>query len=327
MNRLIEFSTAGLPAEQRIALWEDHNRSALIGLRCRMLSESLFDGTEINLQLDRMHVARVRGNAHVVERPAEVIRRNPADAIAVYLAVAGEAFFYHDDGVVTLRPGQVLICDADRPFLRGFSRGLEEIAIKVPRATFREVSGLDELRAPLVREDLSARTLAKLAGRALRDPAADEATLLSLLAAMVNPGHEVGAAHLANAHAFIDDHLTEIGLNAPRVAGAIGVSERICPGCSRRRASVCRGSCCPGGWSGPMRCSPRRRGRRSRGSPQRAASARQPTSRTLSGPVSVCERPRYAHVTRAEARWLRKGDRWESAMGTRFRRVGARGLP
>ncbi|MBB2947081.1 AraC-like DNA-binding protein [Actinoplanes lutulentus] len=226
MNRLIEFSTAGLPAEQRIALWEDHNRSALIGLRCRMLSESLFDGTEINLQLDRMHVARVRGNAHVVERPAEVIRRNPADAIAVYLAVAGEAFFYHDDGVVTLRPGQVLICDADRPFLRGFSRGLEEIAIKVPRATFREVSGLDELRAPLVREDLSARTLAKLAGRALRDPAADEATLLSLLAAMVNPGHEVGAAHLANAHAFIDDHLTEIGLNAPRVAGAIGVSER-----------------------------------------------------------------------------------------------------
>jgi AraC-like DNA-binding protein len=225
-RELISFSTADLPAEQRIALWEDHNRAALIGLRCRMLTESPFDGAEQNLQLDRMHLARVRGNAHVVERPAEVIRRSPSDAIAVYLAVAGEAFFYHDDGVFTLRPGQVLICDADRPFMRGFSRGLEELAVKLPRATFREVTGRSELRAPVVREGASARTLEMLADRALRNHPPDEETLLTLLAGLVGGNAGPAAAHLANARAFIEDHLTEIGLNASQVAAGIGLSER-----------------------------------------------------------------------------------------------------
>jgi AraC-like DNA-binding protein len=230
----MSFSTAELPAAQRVALWEDHNRSALIGLRCHPFSEQPFDGTELNLQLDRMHLARVRGSSHVVERPAEVIRKSPADSIAVYLTVVGEAFFYHDDGVLTVRPGQALICDADRPFMRGFSHGLEELAIKVPRATFRELTGLDTLPVPLVRDfaqgDGAARTFARLIDRALRPEGGerlDEATALHLLASMT--GRVVadpGTVHLANARAFIEDHLTDTGLNASRVAGGIGISER-----------------------------------------------------------------------------------------------------
>ncbi|MFI1990541.1 hypothetical protein [Actinoplanes sp. NPDC020271] len=97
-RRLVRFSTAGLPIARRIELWEDHNRDALIGLRCHMLGAQPCDGTERNLQLDRLHLARVRGNSHVVERPAGVIRRSPADAIVVSLAVQGEAFSCHDGG-------------------------------------------------------------------------------------------------------------------------------------------------------------------------------------------------------------------------------------
>ena len=173
----VSFSTVGLPAAKKIALWEEHNSRALIGLRCRMLGEAALDATEVNLQLERMHLARVRGNAHVVERSAAVIRRNPADAVAVYLTLVGEAFFYHGDGVLTLRPGQALICDADRPFMRGFSRGLEELAVKVPRPLFREATGLDEVPAPIVcdfgRGDLGARTFARLVDRALTPAVAD----------------------------------------------------------------------------------------------------------------------------------------------------------
>ena len=91
--RPVSFSTAGLPAAQRIALWEDYNAHALIGLRCRMLGEATLDATELNVQLEQVHLARVRGNAHVVERPLELIRSHPADAIAVYLTLVGEAFF------------------------------------------------------------------------------------------------------------------------------------------------------------------------------------------------------------------------------------------
>ena len=233
-RRPVCFSTAGLPAAERIALWEEHNRHALIDLRCHTLSEAPFDGLEVNLQLERMQLARVRGSSHVVERPAEVIRKHPADSIAVYLTVVGDAFFYHDHGVLTLRPGQALICDADRPFMRGFSHGLEELAIKVPRSTFRDLTGLDSMPAPLVRDfaqgDVAARTFAKMIDRALRsdgDESVDEATALHLLASMVGrTTADPGRVHLANAYAFIEDHLTDSGLSASRVAAGIGISER-----------------------------------------------------------------------------------------------------
>jgi AraC-like DNA-binding protein len=234
MPQAVSFSTAGLPTAQRIALWEEHNAHALIGLRCSMLGESELDATELNLQLDRMHLARVRGNAHVVERPAALIRRHPSDSIAVYLTLVGDAFFYHSDGLLTLRPGQALICDADRPFMRGFSGGLEELAIKLPRALFRELTGRPDLPAPLVRDftgaDPAAHTLARLAGRALR-PAApdpiDEDTALGLLVTVLGgrPRAEI-PAHLASARTYIDEHLTDPALSAARVAAAIGISER-----------------------------------------------------------------------------------------------------
>src|SRR3954454_5651106 len=170
--RPVRFSTAGLPDAERIARWEDHNAQALVGLRCRTLGEGILEATEVNLQLPQLHLARVRGTSHVVERPPEVIRRHPADAIAVYLTLVGEAFFYNDDGVRILRPGQLVVCDADRPFIRGFSRGLEELAIKVPRSLFRELTGRGSVPTPLVRDfsgdDPTARTLAKLVDRALR---------------------------------------------------------------------------------------------------------------------------------------------------------------
>lgn len=237
MPQAVSFSTAGLPTAQRIALWEEHNAHALIGLRCSMLGESELDATELNLQLSRLHLARVRGNAHVVERPAQLIRRHPSDSIAVYLTLVGEAFFYHPDGVLTLHPGQALICDADRPFMRGFSGGLEELAIKLPRPLFRELTGRPALTTPLVRDftggDLATRTLARLADRALRpaaqdgDDPVDEETALDLLVTVLGgrPRAEI-PVHLANARAFIDEHLTDPGLSAARVAAATGISER-----------------------------------------------------------------------------------------------------
>jgi AraC-like DNA-binding protein len=232
MPQAVSFSTVGLPETQRIARWEDHNAAALIGLRCQMLGESALEATEVNLQLEHLHLARVRGNPHVVERPAELIRRQPSDSIALYLTLAGEAFFYHPDGLLTLHPGQALICDADRPFMRGFSGGLEELAIKLPRPLFLELTGRASVTAPIVRDaaDRATRTLARLAGQALapgRDEAVDEATVLDLLLTVLGAHpRETTPVHLANARAFVEDHLTDPGLSAARVAAGIGISER-----------------------------------------------------------------------------------------------------
>jgi AraC-like DNA-binding protein len=231
----VRFSTAGLPDGQRIAKWEEHNADALIGLRCRSLDERTLEATEINLQLPTLHLARVIGPSHMVERTAEIIRRVPSDAIACYFMLVGDSFFYHDDGVRTLRPGQMVICDADRPFVRGFSHGLEELVVKVPRARFRAATGVDSLLEPRTLDfasgDVRARTAARLVGRATRAEVAglsvDDEALLALLASIVSgrPG-EVGSAHLAAAKTYVEDHLTDAGLTAVRIAYGVGLSER-----------------------------------------------------------------------------------------------------
>ncbi len=47
-----------------------------------------------------------------------------------------------EDGTHALRPGNVLICETDQPFARGFRRGLEELVVKVHRAAIPEVTRL-----------------------------------------------------------------------------------------------------------------------------------------------------------------------------------------
>ncbi|WP_435220285.1 AraC family transcriptional regulator [Streptomyces sp. Tue6028] len=229
----VRFSTVGLPEAQRIALWEEHNATALIGLRCRALQDTALNATEINLQLPRAHVARVLGSPHVVERPQAEIRRVPSGAVACYLTLAGDAFFYHDDGVHLLHPGQMLVCDADQPFMRGFSHGLEELAIKIPHEVWRELGGPVSLTRPLVIGDdavVQTRTLATLAAQALRPESSadvDEDVLLDLLASMVTGRTaSLAAVHLTVAKAYIDEHLTDPGLSAARIARGVGISER-----------------------------------------------------------------------------------------------------
>jgi AraC-like DNA-binding protein len=229
------FSTAGLPDARRIELWESHNAASLIGLSCQTTGPDPFRATELNAAAGQVHLARVAGSPHIVQRSADVIRCSPADAIAVYVTLRGDAWFGHDDGMRTLRPGSILICDADRPFERGFAHGLEELAIKVPRAAFTDGTGLTSLRSPVIadftaRNDPYARALAMLAARAARPEhavPADERTILGLVTVLAT-GRDAGplAAHLAAARSFIEAHLADQGLTASQVAAAIGISER-----------------------------------------------------------------------------------------------------
>jgi len=234
-STMVAFSTDDVPEEHRIELWEGHNAAALIGLRCRTLDGLPLGATELNVQLDRIRLARVTGTSHTVERSAEMIRSNPADAVALYFTLVGEAFFYCADGVRIVRPGQLLVCDVDRPFLRGFSQGLQELAVVVPRSVFADIAGVQTVREPLVVDfaqggNAHAHALASLVGRAVHpaDPVgAAEHTVLELLEAAVGARRSAGtSANLAAARIFIDRRLGDRNLSAARVAAGIGVSDR-----------------------------------------------------------------------------------------------------
>ncbi|GAA2244517.1 helix-turn-helix domain-containing protein [Promicromonospora sukumoe] len=235
------FSTRGLPAARRIELWEEHNADALVALQCRMLEDdSALEASEANLQLDRLHLAHVEANPHAVERTVRTVRARPTESVALYFTLRGEAFFYYDDGVRRLRPGQLLVCDADRPFLRGFSQGLEELAVKVPYDVFRSAGGtmprtarvidFGPPRAPV--PNAHAAALAGLVARAVGpdgDGAADEDALLDLVTAVLVPpasGTQAAGAHFAAAEQYVRQWLRDPTMSARRIADAIGLSER-----------------------------------------------------------------------------------------------------
>ncbi len=229
------FSTVGVPAGRRVQLWETHNATALIGLDVHATGP--LEATEVNIALPEVQLARVAGSAHAVRRTSNVIARSPADAIAVYLTLRGDASFSWADGTRAVRPGNVLVCETDQPFTRGFARGLEELVVKAPRDTLAARGAVPRLRRPVVASfgpggatDRYARALARMTARATRlagPSPADEGTILDLVAVLA-AGRAAAAAtaHRAAARCYIEEHLTDPALGAAQVAAAIGLSER-----------------------------------------------------------------------------------------------------
>lgn len=227
------FATRDLPRSEQVARWEQHNADALVALSCTPPRGRSFDALELNLQLSRVHLARVVGSSHRVERTPDLVEQQPTDAIAVYVSLRGDAVLEHEGRKRVLSPGQLLVCDADRPFVRGFGHGLEELAVTVPRSGFAELTGEATVADPIVLDvagpggSRHGRALARLVGRAVRpqDPVpADEQTLLELVGVLA--GHGAPYAHRAAARAYIDEHFAEADLSASRIASNIGISDR-----------------------------------------------------------------------------------------------------
>jgi len=220
---------------EQVREWEVHNAASLVALACDAPADRPFEALEVNLQLPQIHLALVRGSRHVVGRTEALVESNPTDAIAVYAALRGEAMLEYAGRRRALHPGQLMVCDADRPFVRGFGHGLEELAVKIPRQAFAETTGQETVGTPIVidagpDDDLYGRALVRLVGRALRcahPVPADEQAVVELVSVLANPRRtNLAVAHRAAARAFIEEQFHDAGLLAADVAAAIGVSER-----------------------------------------------------------------------------------------------------
>jgi len=238
-SQLLRFTTENISPEARVHLWEGHNARALIPLDIRTLDEQPMRSRQTNLQLPSIRMADVTGTSQIVERSESFIREHPTGVVAVFFALEGEAFFFHRGGHLTLQPGQAVLYDADLPFTRGFSRGLREVVLTIPRERYREMAG--PLGPPLPAVfDFSAQggtheqALARLVLRTLTqvsgpeptlDPARTEGDALALLRLILGRRDDE-AGFLASAKQFIDRHLTDRELTAGRVAAAVGLSER-----------------------------------------------------------------------------------------------------
>jgi AraC-like DNA-binding protein len=234
----ITFSTAGIPASRRSHLWEQYNAQAMVHVTCRTLMGEALEATARNVRTRHLRLAHFSAAPHIVERTAREIERLPTDTVLLTVMLAGETCIYYRDGVVTLRPGQAVLSDPDIPSMRAFARGVDQLALTVPTAVYRELV-LPDTPRPYEAFELSVgagrsgpgAALAKLMTDAVRNGTGDADALehdaLALLHAMATPRTANGAgSQLAIAQAYIRQHLADPTLSAARIAAALAVSER-----------------------------------------------------------------------------------------------------
>jgi AraC-like DNA-binding protein len=238
---LLSFSTSQIPASHRLEHWASYNAATLMGLDIRTIDNTPLVAEEITLHCPTLRLARVKGSPQVIERSERFIATNPTGAVAMFFALGGEAFFYHSTGMILLKPGQAVLCDLDRPFLRGFSQGVYELVLTVPREEYVRLAHGSSLREPVIYDfataagahgkDAAAASLASLANSVLTrqgeglQQAEQEAFALMEQLLTKTPGTDPRSAY-QRALKEIDRRFTDHSLDRAQVAAAAGISER-----------------------------------------------------------------------------------------------------
>ncbi|MEV0261812.1 helix-turn-helix domain-containing protein [Streptomyces sp. NPDC050617] len=236
-------STRSVDPADRVELWEDYNRRALVGLTCSPYSEQGLLARQANFRLGGLRLAEITGNEHVIERTAKTCRALPKDSVFASLLVSGQGVFFHGGGCLTPAAGDLVLYDTRRSYLFGFPCAMRQLLVDIPREVFTESCAAGGMPTPLLFGGRSAGEGALvsalrsvLTGWTARggtgDPDAAAATVLDLVRSLAGPRLGDGAAtagrasRLAVAEDYIGRHLSDPGLSAGRVAEAVGVSGR-----------------------------------------------------------------------------------------------------
>ncbi len=238
-----EASTAQVPPEQRLAFWESHNASTLVGLTCSTYDPAGLQAQERNYDLGAVRITEISGNQHVIERPARMLRTHPKDSVFACVLLEGEAFFYQGGRCMTLAAGDVIAYSTDLPYLYGFGGPMRQLIVEADFSQLAATSRAERPRTPL-KLDTRLRS-ARLLAAGLRDTARDfvqrpdgdsapavAARARGLLQRLVTPATaqaelpDHGAWRLLQAEMLIAERLGDPTLDAATVAGALGLSPR-----------------------------------------------------------------------------------------------------
>ena len=196
------------------------------------------------VELGDITLCRVTGCPASVVRPVATLDAgSPAmSRFHVEIPLRGTARLVQSGREATLRPGDFALCDNGLPFHYGFTSFYDELVIQIPRGvllarepragqvtavTVHGDDGLGALLSPMLRHaaELEAWSTSPVACLI----AAQRVDLLvTTLSAQLGPAEATIARsrYLAQAQAYLYDHLADPGLSPERVARAVGISAR-----------------------------------------------------------------------------------------------------
>lgn len=234
------FSTAHIPHHERVEFWEAHNADALIGLDIRPLHTQTLDAQQHNRETSHTRAAKVLGSSQLVERTPEMIKKHPTEAVALFFCTQGDSFYSDENSTHVLQAGQMLACNADRPFLRGFGVGVSEMVLTVSMDAYTEITRGKPLTSPVKLTfgsalgtdsgPTAATQLARLVDSSLNashDQAATfEDQTLSWLESLFHEGQADLNQLFQQAQHFIDLNLAHPNLRRTDLARWLHLSER-----------------------------------------------------------------------------------------------------
>lgn len=234
------FSTAQIPHHERVEFWEAHNADALIGLDIRPLHTQTLEAQQHNRETSHIRAAKVLGSSQLVERSPEMIKKHPTEAVALFFCTQGDSFYSDEHSTHVVQAGQVLACNADRPFLRGFGVGVSEMVLTVSMDAYTQITRGKTLTTPVKltfgnsletdHSPTAATQLARLVDSALSAPNEHASTFedqaLSWLESLFHEGHPDLNQLFQQAQHFIDQNLARPNLRRSDLARWLHLSER-----------------------------------------------------------------------------------------------------
>ncbi|ANE04859.1 AraC family transcriptional regulator [Corynebacterium crudilactis] len=247
--KYLRFSTSGIVPDNRVQMWEGHNARALLPLDIRTIDDRPMQASETNLHLPSIRMASVFGTSQFVERSESFIADNPTGVIAIFFATEGDAVFFHRGGHVALRPGQAIVYDADRPFLRGFNNRFRELVLTIPKQRYREIVGSKSPELPAIFDfgatgNANEQALALLVQESLdriergeprhidstepltKSWSGIETEALGLLHNVLGDSVSSEEGLISAAKNYIELNISDSGLSAAQISAAVGISER-----------------------------------------------------------------------------------------------------
>lgn len=243
-------STAGVPADERFALWREVSRKTWMPLdaRCEPSAEGAFRAHAVFSGLGMAQTLLLTTTPLSVHRTPKLIRQADPEVFVLTCAVRGRVTGEQDGRRADLRAGDLMLRDSSRPYLTGHAPGnstVRTLGLQVPRSLLplpeRDLRELTAVRISGGRGigALSSRFLLHLAGHLHELTPADTARLstvaLDLLTAAlaheldapgVLPSHTRRRALLARVHAFIQANLADPQLTPDAIAAAHHISLR-----------------------------------------------------------------------------------------------------
>jgi AraC-like DNA-binding protein len=238
------YSTHEVSAGRRCEYWVDTVCRHLIPASAEFEHPAAFEGALSGRTLGSLMVSHMRSGTHTFRRSESIIRQRPHEDFVALLIQAGSATMAQGGREVSLAPGDVVLCDAARPFLNGLTVE-SSLQVRIPRAhLLSRFSGAEHMMAMQIGQGTAMpRVLLEMIDDFYQRPidekfSAAEARLASAfvdtLSATMEMQSTAGEVHVASryealfnrADRYVRAHLDDGGMTGTSIADALHVSNR-----------------------------------------------------------------------------------------------------